>query len=99
MPTFTPPTVEEGPAGPGPLFNRYRISRGITVLKEAGVYRQVRYPSQAECSAADVVYLGGHEYPITQAEAVALTAAGYGAYVTPHTNTYDAAIYDSAVYG
>lgn len=82
MARFTPPTVEEGPAGPGPLFNRYRISRGITVLKEAGVYRQVRYPSQAECAAADVAYIGGHTYEITSAEASALTAAGYGSYIT-----------------
>lgn len=32
---------------------------------------------------AQVVYLGGHIYPITTAEAADLTAAGYGAYITP----------------
>lgn len=82
MPTFTPPTVDETPAGFGPLFYRFRIARGITVLKTGGVYTQHRYPADTDLAAADVVYLGGHPYPVDFAEADALTAAGYGAYVT-----------------
>ena len=34
-------------------------------------------------ATAQVVYLGGHVHTITQAEADALTAAGYGAYIQP----------------
>lgn len=79
IPTFTPPTIDEGPAGGGPLFGRYKIARGITVLKTAGVYTQVRYPSLPQLAAADIVYLGGHAHPVDSTEAAALTAAGYGA--------------------
>lgn len=77
IPTFTPPTIDEGPAGGGPLFGRYKIARGITVLKTAGVYTQVRYPSLPQMQAADAVYLGGHTYEVSDAEATALAAAGY----------------------
>lgn len=34
-------------------------------------------------ATAQVVYLGGHVHTITSAEAADLTAAGYGAYITP----------------
>lgn len=100
--TFTPPTVEEGPAGFGPLFDRYRLSRGISVLKEGTSYRQVRTPTQDECEAATVVYLGGHVYPISEDEATALVAAGYGAFVSfvgVHSNEYDTAVYNYDFYG
>lgn len=83
MPTFTPPTVSEGPAGGGPLFSRYKLDRGISVLVNAGVVRQVRYPSQDECLAADRVYLGGYSHPVTDDEAAVLTTAGLGSYITP----------------
>jgi hypothetical protein len=35
---FTTPTISEGPAGEGRLFGRYRLTRGITVLKIDGEY-------------------------------------------------------------
>lgn len=83
MPTFTPPTVDEGPAGGGPLFFRYKISRADAVLKKNGVYTQTRVPSQDEINEADIYYAGGRGgYEISEAEAADLTAAGYGAYIT-----------------
>jgi len=61
--------------------------RGRTVLKELGVYSLVDAASitQARFDAADVVYLGGHIYTVTQAEADALTAAGYAVLPDPVT--------------
>lgn len=96
MPTFSPPTVDDsGPVSRDAaeimrnplgyrLFRHYKSrARGRSVLKSlAGVYTTVDTPSQVDIDAAAVCYLGGHIYPITSAEATALTAAGYGAYIT-----------------
>lgn len=78
MPTFTPPTVDEAPAGKGRLLYRYKLKRGISVLKNGSVYSLVRTPSLDECNLADIVYLGGHQYEVTLSEKAALIAAGIG---------------------
>ena len=74
---FTTPTILEGPAGEGRLFSRYRLLRGITVLKVDNVYYQVRYPSSEEVDAAEVAYIGGYSYEVDEAEKIDLEAAGY----------------------
>lgn len=74
---FTTPTVSEGPAGTGRLFSRYRLVRGITVLKIDGEYYEVRYPSSEEVADADVAYIGGYSYEVDATEKAALEAAGY----------------------
>lgn len=74
---FTTPTVSEGPAGEGALFGRYRLVRGITVLKTAGQYYEVRYPSSEEVADAEVAYIGGYRYEVDATEKTALEAAGY----------------------
>ena len=79
MPTFTPPTRRV------PVQNkglRYAYYEGITVLKTAGAYTQVQAPTQDDINAADIAYLGGHSYAVDSTEAAALTAAGYGAYIS-----------------
>lgn len=80
MPTyiFKPPTVDEGPAGGGKLFSRYKLKRGESVLKNGATYTKVRTPSLDDYLVADTVYLGGHEYEVTEAEKSALIAAGIG---------------------
>lgn len=87
MPIFNPPTVDDVPrvlpSTRGPaywLFRHYAQTRGRTVLKSAaGVYTTVDTPTVDECAAAAAVYLGGHQYVVSDAEAAALTSAGYGA--------------------
>ena len=74
---FTTPTISEGPAGEGRLFSRYRLVRGITVLKIDGVYYQTRYPSSEEVEAAQEAYIGGYSYEVSAGEKAALEAAGY----------------------
>ena len=35
---FTTPVVAEGPAGAHRLFDFYKIDRGITIIRQDGVY-------------------------------------------------------------
>ena len=74
---FTTPTVSEGPLGEGRLFSRFRLVRGITVLKVDGEYIEVRYPSTEEVQAADIAYMGGYSYEVSASEKADLEAAGY----------------------
>ena len=80
---FTTPTVDETPAGDHILFARLEIARGISVLRLNGVYSSFRYPSQIQTNQAEEYYLGGTKSLINQQTADALTAQGYGAYITP----------------
>ncbi len=77
MPTFFPPTIDEGPAGYG-LFYRYKLSRGISVLKIGNTYYKLRVPSTDQIDSASEYYAGGHEYNVTEAQKSALIAAGIG---------------------
>ena len=74
---FTTPTVSEGPAGEGRLFERFRLVRGITVLKIDGEYFEIRFPSSEETQTADIAYIGGYSYEVSEAEKASLEAAGY----------------------
>ncbi len=74
---FTTPTISEGPAGEGRLFSRYRLVRGISVLKIDGVYYSMRYPSAEEVAAAQEAYIGGYSYEVNATQKAALEAAGY----------------------
>jgi hypothetical protein len=80
MPTyrFATPTIRENPGGTyHPLFSRIEIPVGITVLKIDGEYVEVRYPSEEETLAADIVYLGGITHTVSAEEKADLEAAGY----------------------
>lgn len=75
-----PPTVTESFGRPYALWwvsNR----RGITLMKTAGVWDQVEYPDMDMIDNADLYFLGGHEYELTQEQYDDLVAAGYGAYI------------------
>ena len=80
--TFSPPTVEEGPAGFGRLFWRFRIARANTLLVYGNTVVSERTPGVDETLTADYCYLGGHIYILSQAEITILTNAGYGSYIT-----------------
>ena len=51
-------------------------------MRVNGVYSTYRYPSQTEVLAAEEVYMGGHEYFLTEKQKNDLTAAGFGEYIT-----------------
>jgi hypothetical protein len=74
---LVPPTVDEAPIGIGPLFSRYGMPRGVSLLVTGNTVVEQRWPDQDQIAAADVTYLGGHEYVITDAAAQILIDAGY----------------------
>jgi hypothetical protein len=74
---FTTPTVSEGPLGEGRLFSRYRLVKGITVLKIDGTYYEVRYPSSEDIEESSHAYIGGYTYDVDASEKAGLEAAGY----------------------
>lgn len=77
-----PPVVKEGPAGEGPLFSRYKLYRGISIIQRIdNSWYTTRYPAQTELEAAQRVYMGGHQYVLTQTERDLLVAAGFGDYI------------------
>ena len=77
MPKFFPPTIEEGPAGFG-MFYRYKLTRGISVLKIGNTYYKIRVPSTDQVESASEYYAGGHEYEVSSAQKTALLNAGIG---------------------
>lgn len=75
---FSPPTVEEGPAGGHRLFQFYRIDRGITIIKNNGQYAQVRYPAEDDLKTYSEVYMGGRKHVVDDVTKAALIAANVG---------------------
>lgn len=79
---FVTPVRQVYTSQANPLFRRVPYSIGTTILRENGIYRQVNGQTIPEdIDNAEKVYLGGHEYVITQAEANELEAAGYGEFI------------------
>jgi hypothetical protein len=83
---FTPPTRREhyGTRAQNPLTVRIGYPTGQTVIKAGGFYTTYAFNEVSDemVSDADAAYFGGHDYVISDAEAAALTAAGYGSYIT-----------------
>lgn len=82
MPTLTPPTVDQPLETEHPLFGRYKLTRGLSLLVTGSTVIEVQYPNQDDLDDYDFVYLGGYSHTISDAEAVTLTNAGYGSYIT-----------------
>jgi hypothetical protein len=74
---FTPPVEDEGPMGGNWLFARYTRKQGVTVYRLDGQFYEDRFPAQDDLADADLIYLGGHEYVITEVEKNALESVGY----------------------
>ena len=78
---FVPPVENERPMGGNHLFARYTRKQGVTVYRLDGEFYEDRFPAQDDLIDADLVYLGGHEYVVTEAEKDALEAVGYEVFV------------------
>ncbi len=74
---FVPPVVDEGSMGGNWLFARYTRKQGVTVYRVDGEFYEDRFPSQDDLALADLIYLGGHEYVVTEDEKDALESVGY----------------------
>jgi hypothetical protein len=75
---FKTPTVREGPAGGGRLFNFYKLDKGISIVKSGASYSQARYLLDEDLADYDIVYRGGYEYVVNEATKAALIAGGVG---------------------
>jgi hypothetical protein len=78
---LTTPTEEYGPAGGGRLFIRYRLTRGVSLMRNNGIWSTTTFPTEDVIAAADVFYLGGREYVIDLTTYNELIAQGFGANV------------------
>jgi hypothetical protein len=60
------------------LMRHYQpTARGQFVLKRDGVWETLSAATQEELDAAEVYFLGGHDYEVSEEIATELTAAGY----------------------
>lgn len=75
---FETPTVDEGFEGVQRLFTFYKLTRGISIIRVNGTYRQVRYPYDGDLDTYQEVYLGGSKYTVDEATKAALIAGGVG---------------------
>ena len=75
---FETPTVDEGFERVQRLFTFYKLTRGISVIKVNGAYRQVRYPLDSDLETYQEVYLGGSKYTVDDTTKAALIAGGVG---------------------
>ena len=85
---YTPPTAT-GPRAllPRSLAQRRRqgprklnpaVDQGVAVLLNGATYSTSRLPRASDIEAADAVYLGGHEYTVSEAVKTAIEASGVG---------------------
>lgn len=80
---LSPPTVRQTPMALDRFFARYPMNRGIAIIQRMdGTFYQSMSPAQTELETVQAYWLGGYLHTITQAQSTALTAAGYGAYIT-----------------
>jgi hypothetical protein len=63
---FKTPTVDEGLEGVQRLFTFYKLTRGISIIRVNGTYRQVRYPLDSDLETFQEVYLGGSQYTVNE---------------------------------
>jgi hypothetical protein len=75
---FETPTVDEGFQGVQRLFTFYKLTRGISVIKINGVYKQVRYPLDSDLETFQEVYLGGSQYTVNDTTRTALINGNVG---------------------
>jgi hypothetical protein len=74
--TFETPYVLEGPSGAHRLFYFAKLRKGITIVKDGGTYRQIRYPVDEDLLDYQEVYRGGYKYTVNDATKAALIAGG-----------------------
>ena len=80
MPTFTPPTQDQGVTTGDRLFDRYTIPVGLSVVRVNGSFTTLPFPwlgDLAGLTDGTDYFLGGHVYTVTSEVAAELTAAGY----------------------
>lgn len=97
---FTPPAIER-PVGTDPLWSRFHFRVGQALLKKDGFYTLSEVVTDEDFAEADIGYLGGHTYLVSNQEAADLTAAGYADFLTipPVRSGYGVGKYGAGKYG
>jgi hypothetical protein len=75
---FETPIIAEGPAGGHRLFQFYKLNRGISIVRDAGTYMQVRYLTDEDLRSYQEVYLGGNKHIVDETTKAALIAGNVG---------------------
>jgi hypothetical protein len=75
---FDTPIVREGPAGGHRLFYFYKLDRGITIIRDNGIYKQVRYLVDEDLQSYQEAYLGGSRHIVDDATKARLIAGNVG---------------------
>ena len=75
---FDTPIVREGPTGGHRLFYFYKLDRGITIIRDKGIYKQVRYLVDEDLQSYQEVYLGGSRHIVDDATKARLIAGNVG---------------------
>ena len=73
---FETPIVREGPSGGHRLFEFYKLNVGISIVKDNGTYRQVRYLTDEDLRSYQEVYLGGNKHVVSATTRAALITGG-----------------------
>lgn len=100
MPLFMPPTIER-PLGTDRLWSHFHFNVGQALLKKDGFYTLAEVVTDEDFAAADIGYLGGHVYEVSDSEARDLADAGYGDWlsVPPAVSGYGSGAYGAGSYG
>lgn len=98
---FTPPAVRRPVSLSDRLWSRFHYQVGQALIKKDGFYTLGEVVTDEQVADADAAYLGGHTYLVADDEASALTAAGYGAYLSipPSTSGYGRGRFGVGAYG
>jgi len=75
---FEPPIIREGPAGGHRLFQFYKLNVGVSIVRDAGTYKQVRFLTDEDLRNYQEVYLGGNKHEVDATTRAALIAGGVG---------------------
>jgi len=75
---FEPPIIREGPAGGHRLFQFYKLNVGISIVRDSGTYKQVRFLTDEDLRSYQEVYLGGNKHEVDATTRAALIAGGVG---------------------
>lgn len=76
--TFRTPTIDEGPVAMDRLFIRFKLTKGISIVKLDGVYSQVRDLDANLIPTYSEYYQGGSLHTVSDATKAALIAGGVG---------------------
>lgn len=102
---FTPPTFETPMRTSEEPLRHYRLTQGMTVIRNGGSFQTIQYPTSDQLTAAGEngvdFFMGGYVYEVGADTAAQLQAAGYTLTLAANSgrHTYGHGAYGSGPYG